>query len=103
MLDAGLMTSKLEKQLNFIIEIDKVKSILRKTTLFHEDRVENDAEHSWTICMMALILQEYSDVVIDVDRVVKMLLIHDIVEIDVGDVYLYDVNRAATKEKESVA
>jgi len=95
--------SKLGKQLNFIIEIDKVKSILRKAKLVHEDRFENDAEHSWTICMMALTLHEHADFAVDIDKVIKMLLIHDIVEIDTGDTFLYDVARSGSKVKEILA
>jgi putative hydrolase of HD superfamily len=84
---------RIEKQLGFIIEIDKVKNIFRKSKLFHEDRFENDAEHSWTICIMALLLKEYSDFSINIEKVISMLLIHDIVEIDAGDTFLYSANR----------
>ena len=82
---------------------DKVKSILRKTRLFHENRLENDAEHSWTICMMALVLHEYADFDVDINKVIKMLLIHDIVEIDTGDTFLYDVKRSDVQLKENTA
>lgn len=95
--------NRLEKQLDFIIEIDKVKKILRKTKLFHEDRFENDAEHSWTICIMALLLKEYADFSVDIEKVIKMLLIHDIVEIDAGDTFLYSADRENTKDKEEKA
>jgi putative hydrolase of HD superfamily len=81
---------RLEKQLKFIYEIDKVKSIVRKTRLFHTDRYENDAEHSWHICMMASILNEYSNDDIDISRVIKMMLIHDLVEIDTDDKIVYN-------------
>jgi putative hydrolase of HD superfamily len=84
---------KLEGQLNFIIEIDKVKNIIRKSKLFDGNRFENDAEHSWTICIMALLLKEYSNFSVDIEKVISMLLIHDIVEIDAGDTFLYAGNR----------
>ena len=76
---------QLLQQLAFIIEVDKVKNILRKSKLFDCSRFENDAEHSWIICIMAVLLKEYSNFPIDIERVLKMLLIHDIVEIDAGD------------------
>jgi len=80
---------RLENQLDFIIEIDKVKNIIRKSKLFDGNRFENDAEHSWTICVMALLLKEYSNYSINIEKVIIMLLIHDIVEIDAGDTFLY--------------
>jgi putative hydrolase of HD superfamily len=84
---------KFEAQLNFIVEIDKIKHIVRKSKLFDGSRFENDAEHSWTICVMALLLQEYANFSVDIEKVVAMLLIHDIVEIDAGDTFLYAENR----------
>lgn len=78
------------KQVAFIKEIDKLKYIQRKTKLFNSDRHENDAEHSWHLAMMTIILAEHSDKPIDVLKVVKMVLIHDIVEIDAGDIFIYD-------------
>lgn len=81
---------KLLKQINFIKEIDKLKYIQRKTKLFNSDRHENDAEHSWHLAMMAIVLAEHSDKPIDILKVVKMVLIHDIVEIDAGDTFIYD-------------
>ncbi|RXF70146.1 HD domain-containing protein [Arcticibacter tournemirensis] len=81
---------QLQKQIVFIHEIDKIKYIQRKTRLFNSDRAENDAEHSWHLALMAIVLSEHSDQKIDLLKVVKMLLIHDLVEIDAGDVFLYD-------------
>lgn len=81
---------QLQKQIDFIHEIDKIKYIQRKTRLFNSDRAENDAEHSWHLALMAIVLSEHSDQKIDLLKVVKMLLIHDLVEIDAGDVFLYD-------------
>ncbi|PQA54931.1 HD domain-containing protein [Siphonobacter curvatus] len=81
---------KLLQQLSFIQEIDKLKYIKRKTRLFNSDRHENDAEHSWHLALMAMVLAEHANEPVDVSKVVKMLLIHDIVEIDSGDVFLFD-------------
>jgi len=87
------------QQIAFIHEIDKVKYIIRKTKLFNSDRNENDAEHSWHLAVMALILAEHANGPFDLLKVVKMLLIHDVVEIDAGDVFLYDatVNHTNTQ------
>ncbi|MGI6500798.1 MAG: HD domain-containing protein [Anaerostipes sp.] len=82
--------SRLEQQLQFIVEIDKVKKITRQTYLADLSRKENDAEHSWHMALMAFILKEYANEEVDVLRVIEMLLIHDLVEIDAGDTYLYD-------------
>jgi len=94
---------RLERQLNFIIEIDKVKNIMRKSKLFDGNRFENDAEHSWTVCIMALLLQEFSNFSVNIEKVITMLLIHDIVEIDAGDTFLYSAERknACNKEKKA--
>jgi len=97
------MSERLEQQLQFIYEIDKVKSIIRRTRLFHADKRENDAEHSWHICMMALVLQEYADDEIDIFKVIKMMLIHDLVEIDVGDVIVYSKNQVHVEAEEKAA
>jgi len=94
---------KLENQLNFIIEIDKVKNIIRKSKMFDGSRFENDAEHSWTICIMALLLKEYSNITLNIERVVSMLLIHDIVEIDTGDTFLYSDKRNTVHTDEKKA
>lgn len=80
----------LQQQVDFIHEIDKVKYIQRKTCLFNSQRNENDAEHSWHLALMAIILGGHSNQEIDMLKVVKMLLIHDVVEIDSGDIFLYD-------------
>ncbi len=95
------MDTRLTQQLAFLIEIDKIKGIIRKTRNFSNDRHENDAEHSWHIAVMALVLSEYAEERVDVGRVVRMLLIHDLVEIDAGDVIVYDrsaENEAAERE-----
>lgn len=89
-----MKTERLLKQLDFIKEIDKIKYIERKSKLFNSDRRENDAEHSWHLAMMVLVLSEHSNEPIDVLKVISMVLIHDIVEIDAGDIFLYDTNKS---------
>jgi len=92
------------KQISFIHEIDKVKYILRKTRLFNSERNENDAEHSWHLAIMALILAEHANESVDILKVIKMLLIHDVVEIDAGDIFLYDtVNNHSNTAAERMA
>lgn len=76
--------------MEFIVELDKMKSILRQTSLINEDRREDDAQHSWHISVMAMVLSEYSNEKIDVCKVIKMLLTHDLVEIFAGDTFCYD-------------
>ena len=90
------------KQVDFIKEIDKLKYIQRKTKLFNSNRHENDAEHSWHLAMMTLVLAEHSDVSIDVLKVLKMVLIHDIVEIDAGDTFIYDAQKSHTNTDEEL-
>ncbi len=100
-----MKTDNLLQQINFIKEIDKIKYIERKTKLINSDRNENDAEHSWHLAMMTIVLAEHSDVPIDVLKVLKMVLIHDIVEIDAGDTFIYDTekNHANTDEERTAA
>ncbi|MGV3685611.1 MAG: HD domain-containing protein [Daejeonella sp.] len=88
-----MLFERLLQQIDFIKEIDKVKYIQRKTRLFNSDRNENDAEHSWHLAMMALVLAEHANEPIDVLKVIKMVLIHDIVEIDAGDTFIYDTEK----------
>ena len=83
----------LQQQMDFIKEIDKIKYIERRTKLFNSDRRENDAEHSWHLAMMAIVLSEYANEPIDLLKVIKMVLIHDIVEIDTGDIFIYDTEQ----------
>lgn len=96
-----MQADNLLKQVTFIKEIDKLKYIQRKTKLFNSDRCENDAEHSWHLAMMTIVLAEHSDKPIDVLKVLKMVLIHDIVEIDAGDTFIYDTikNHSNTDEE----
>jgi putative hydrolase of HD superfamily len=88
-------SARLAKQIAFIVEVDKLKQILRQTLLIDGSRRENDAEHSWHMAMMAIILKEYAAPEVDLFRVLKMLLIHDLVEIDAGDTFAYDLAAAS--------
>ncbi|AKG24498.1 phosphohydrolase [Calothrix sp. 336/3] len=86
-----MLNQRLNKQLDFIIEIDRLKHILRQTLLTDASRRENTAEHSWHIAVMAIIFAEYAPKNVDILQVIKMLLIHDLVEIDAGDTFCYDI------------
>ncbi|MBU5438532.1 HD domain-containing protein [Tissierella sp. MSJ-40] len=93
--------NRLMKDIEFIVEIDKMKSILRQTTLMDKSKRENDAEHSWHISVMAMVLSEYANEEVDTYKVIKMLLIHDLVEIYAGDTFCYDkVGNEDKKERE---
>lgn len=95
---------RLSKQLDFLVEMDKMKNIYRQTLVLHEDRQENDAEHAWHLAMLALVLSEYANEPINLKTVLETVLIHDIVEIDAGDTYAYDTAGNATKaEREQKA
>lgn len=98
------MDSRIDRQLAFSLEIDKVKNIFRQTHLSGHGRNENDAEHSWHMAVMAYLLKEYANEDVDIARVMLMCLIHDIVEIDAGDTYAYDsVGLQSQKEREDAA
>lgn len=88
---------RLEQQMKFIIEIDKLKEIVRQTYISNGERKETDAEHAWHFAIMAILLAEHANEKVDVQKVIKMALIHDLVEIDAGDTYLYDEEAAKTK------
>lgn len=90
---------RLEKQIRFILEIDKEKNILRQTHLTGHGRRENDAEHAWHMALMIYLLREYANEEIDVTKAMMMALIHDIVEIDAGDTYAYDDSGLATQQE----
>ena len=79
----------IEKTLNFIIEVEKLKDVQRKTRPVGLSRYENSAEHSWHVCLSALMLKDYANDNIDINRVISMLLIHDLGEIDAGDTIIY--------------
>ncbi|MBV1929759.1 MAG: HD domain-containing protein [Gammaproteobacteria bacterium] len=90
----------IEHVLEFMIEIEKLKDVHRKTRPVGLDRYENSAEHSWHVCLSALMLKDYSNEPINIDRVIKMLLIHDLGEIDAGDTIIYASETKELKEKE---
>ena len=92
-------TERLERQIAFILEIDRLKSVLRRSYLLHDPRHENSAEHSWHLSVMALVLAEHANAEVNTLRVLKMLLVHDIVEIDSGDTYIYDAAGNDTKSQ----
>ena len=94
---------RLQQQIAFIIEIDKLKRILRQTLLTDASRQENSAEHSWHIALMAVVLSEYAPTEIDLLKVIKLLLLHDLVEIDAGDTFCYDVAANQNKVERELA
>ena len=98
------MDERLERQLDFALEIDKEKNIFRQTHLSNHGRNENDAAHAWHMAIMAYILKEYSNEPVDIGKVMLMCLIHDIVEIEAGDTYAYDEeNKKTQKAREDAA
>jgi putative hydrolase of HD superfamily len=86
----ALEAPRLAAQIRFILEIDKLKTVLRRTSILDSSRRENSAEHSWHLAVMAVLLAEYGPPGIDLTRVIKMVLVHDLVEIDAGDTFCYD-------------
>lgn len=95
---------RLERQLQFLLEADKEKTIGRQTWLSDGSRKENDAEHAWHLALMTILLSEHANEPIDVLKTVTMVLIHDIVEIDAGDTYAYDTaGQATAHEREQAA
>jgi putative hydrolases of HD superfamily len=94
---------RLARQMAFLVECDRLKDIVRQTLNAHSGRPENDAEHSWALCLFVITLAEYSNTPIDVLRVIKMLLIHDIVEIDAGDTFAYDTARRVDQHAREAA
>jgi len=95
--DADPPPEYLSKQIDFVLEIDRLKSVLRRTSLLDRSRRENSAEHSWQIALMAVLLAEHADPPVNINHVVVMLLVHDLVEIDAGDTFIYDEEALATK------
>jgi putative hydrolases of HD superfamily len=98
-------TARLARQMRFIAEVDQLKEVFRQTLNTRSRRAENDAEHSWHLCLMVIVLAEHANTPgMDVLRVLKMLLLHDLVEIDAGDTFAYDTARMADQhERESRA
>lgn len=90
----------IEKILTFIIEIEQLKTVLRKTRPVGLDRYENSAEHSWHVCLSALLLKDYANDPVDILKVIKMMLIHDLGEIDAGDTIIYASETPENKGKE---
>ena len=90
--------SHLEQQLNFLREIDQLKSVVRKSPLIDQSRKENSAEHSWHLAMYALILQDSANTTVNINRVIKMLLLHDVVEIDAGDHPIHETGDTSAQE-----
>ena len=95
--------TRLEKQMAFIEEVDKIKQIGRQNYLADGSRKENDAEHSWHLALMTMLLSEYANEKIDVLKTMGMVLIHDIVEIDAGDTYAYDYEAQKTQKERELA
>jgi putative hydrolase of HD superfamily len=97
--------SRLAQQIEFIVEVDKLKEIFRQTINTQSRRPENDAEHSWALCLCVIVLAEHANTAqLDVLRVLKMVIIHDLVEIDAGDTFAYDTARMANQhEREMIA
>ena len=93
------MTDRIEKQLAFVVEIDRLKRVLRRTLVADGSRQENSAEHSWHLALMAVLLAEHAPEGTDVERVVRMVLVHDLVEIDEGDTFCYDAEAMVGKEE----
>lgn len=91
------MDARLERQLAFILELDKEKNILRQTHLSDYSRRENDAEHAWHMAVMLYLLKEYANEPFDLAKAMMMALIHDVVEIDAGDTYAYDEEAKKTQ------
>jgi putative hydrolase of HD superfamily len=92
------VVTRLDQQLSFVLEIDKLKTVLRQTLLTDQSRRENSAEHSWHLAVMAMLMTEYAVESVDLLRAVKMVLIHDIVEVDAGDTFAYDTIALAEKD-----
>ncbi len=94
---------RLHQQIKFILEIDKLKQVLRQTYVLQERRRENSAEHSWQLALMATLLAEYCTAPVDVLHVIRMVLVHDIVEIDAGDTYCYGDQSGKSDREEAAA
>lgn len=100
-----MSSERLRRQVSFILEVDKLKEIFRQTLNTQSRRAENDAEHSWHLCLAVIVLAEHANVPhLDVLRVLKMLILHDLVEIDAGDTFAYDAARMTGQhDREAIA
>jgi putative hydrolase of HD superfamily len=94
---------RFRRQIEFILEVDRLKEVYRQSHILHADRHENSAEHSWHLAIAALLLSEYANQPVDTSRVIRMALVHDLVEIDAGDTFIYDtagnLEKAVKEEK----
>lgn len=97
-------SDRLSRQIAFLVEADKLKSVLRRTSLMDASRRENSAEHSWHLLLLAVVLREHVAADVDLPRVLEMLAVHDLVEIDAGDTFAYDaIHQATQTERETAA
>lgn len=96
------MEKRLIDQIKFIVEVDKAKEIMRRTYVTNSERFENDAEHSWHLALMAPLLKEYIKEEVNIERVINMVIVHDLVEIDAGDTFCYDEEGNLTKREREV-
>ena len=94
------MSTRIKAQFDFLLEADKLRGIERQNLILDCSRQENSAEHSWHICLTALMLKDHANEPINIDRVIRMLLIHDLGEIDAGDTILYSSDNSAVKAEE---
>lgn len=100
----GVQPERLRQQIRFLVEMDKLKGVLRRTRPTGLDRYENSAEHSWQLALMAMVLSEHANEAVDSSKVMRMVLIHDIIEIDAGDTFCYDeVGRQDKAAREQLA
>ncbi|MGI9616749.1 MAG: HD domain-containing protein [Acidimicrobiales bacterium] len=96
---AADVDTDLGARINFLLEIDKLKGVLRRSRIVDGSRYENTAEHSWHLAMAAMVLAPHAGPEVDITRAVEILLVHDLVEIDAGDTYIYDTEARANKER----
>lgn len=94
-----IKNDKLRKQIEFAVTVDKMKEVLRRNLVVSGERRENDAEHSWHLALMAMLLEEYSAEKVNIERVLKIALVHDLVEVYAGDTFAYDEKGYEDKEE----
>ncbi len=97
-----IKNEKIQRQIEFLITVDEMKNILRRNLLADGSRRENDAEHSWHLAIMAMILEEYSAEKVNIERVLKIALVHDLVEVYAGDTFAYDTKGYEDKEEREI-
>jgi putative hydrolase of HD superfamily len=96
-------SDRLSRQIAFLVEADRLKGVLRRTSLMDGSRRENSAEHSWHLLLLAIVLREHAAADVDLPRVLEMLTVHDLVEIDAGDTFAYDAAHQATQVQRETA